>query len=73
MPDCLNEQRRYEIEAHHTQEDLKEDAMISVNDELFELLNSNGLGNFYSVLSEADGFDEALETEARARNPHIFQ
>lgn len=46
--------------------------MISVSDELFELLNSNGLGNFYSVLSEADGFDEALEKEARARNPNLF-
>ncbi|QLB20040.1 hypothetical protein A6B43_00410 [Vespertiliibacter pulmonis] len=72
MPDCLNEQRRIEIEAHYDKQDQQHEAEIALSDELESLLENNGFGDFYYALTGTEAFENALKEEAKARFPQLF-
>lgn len=72
MPDCLNEQRRIEIETHYTERDQQEEKLVTIDSELESLLSNNGFEDFYFALAGTETFENALQAEAKARFPQLF-
>lgn len=72
MPSDYNDWRLCQVEDEHSHQEQQDDAVLAVETELANLLESNGLGDLYYALTGTPAFENALKAEAKARNPELF-